>query len=127
EYEGRSLVLGIRPENIEDASTVPGAPPDRRLTVICTLREALGAEVLVHFSVAAEEVTTVADQDEYVESLEEGSDFVARARAHTRAREGRRLELVVDTRRLHFFDPETGEAIYSRSERRPVAATPARA
>jgi multiple sugar transport system ATP-binding protein len=41
--------------------------------------------------------------------------FIGRLDRTTRAREGERLELVVDTKRLHFFDPETGRGIYEPS------------
>jgi hypothetical protein len=46
------------------------------------------------------------------EAREHGTPFVARVDRSTRAREGRPLELLVDTRRLHFFEPETGRGIY---------------
>jgi multiple sugar transport system ATP-binding protein len=39
--------------------------------------------------------------------------FVARTHARSRAREGERVDLVVDTRELHFFDPETGAGVYA--------------
>jgi multiple sugar transport system ATP-binding protein len=112
-YENRRIVLGVRPEDFEDAAFAPVAPPERRLDVICTVREALGSEVLVHFSVGAEgTVTADDDDDESIEPLRGDSIFVARVHPRTRAREGERLELVVDTKRLHFFEPESGEAIY---------------
>jgi len=51
-FEAADVVIGIRPEDIEDAAFVGGAPPGRTLTTVCSLREALGSEVLVHFPVA---------------------------------------------------------------------------
>jgi multiple sugar transport system ATP-binding protein len=113
DYADRTVVLGIRPEDIDDAAALPDAPADRRLTTVCTLREALGSEILLHFPVAAEApVTEAADEEDPVEPLEgESSIFVARVHTGTRAREGDALELVVDTKRLHFFDPKTGLSI----------------
>jgi multiple sugar transport system ATP-binding protein len=96
-YEGGEVILGIRPEDIEDVAFVAEAPPERTIATVCGLREALGSEVLVHFPVAR-------DSD---------STFVARVDPQTAAREGEPLLLVVDTRRLHFFEPESGFAIYA--------------
>ena len=57
-YEGHRVIVGIRPENMEDASIMPVIPEDRRMKVDIVLREALGSEVLVHFSVDAPPVLT---------------------------------------------------------------------
>jgi multiple sugar transport system ATP-binding protein len=120
-YEGRKVVLGIRPEDIRDAASVPDAPQQRRLRAQCDLREALGAEVLVHFGVGAPVVLTqdarelAADVDTAtVGDLEEHKEavFVARLGARAALREGDDVELAVDTRRLHFFDVESGAGIY---------------
>ena len=102
-YEGANLTLGIRPEDIEDEAFVTGARSDRMLDTVCTLRVALGSEVLVHFQVGS-------------------ASFVARVDPQTAAREGERLRLVVDTRRLHFFEPAGGLAIYGAGERSGVTA-----
>jgi multiple sugar transport system ATP-binding protein len=96
-YEGGDVILGIRPEDIEDAAFVAEAPSERTIMTVCSLREALGSEVLVHFPVGRDA----------------GSTFVARVDPQTTAHEGEELRLVVDTRRLHFFEPENGHAIYT--------------
>ncbi|HEX9123781.1 MAG TPA: sn-glycerol-3-phosphate ABC transporter ATP-binding protein UgpC, partial [Actinomycetota bacterium] len=57
-YEGKRVILGLRPEDMEDASLVSDAPADRRIRSVVTLREALGADVLAHFKVQAPEVVT---------------------------------------------------------------------
>jgi multiple sugar transport system ATP-binding protein len=120
-YEGKSVVLGIRPESIEDATFVPVAPKDRSLTATVDLREALGSEILVHFSVDAPPVLTddtrelAADAGaaDLEESAEKGSwTFVARLDPRSDAKERGWIELAVDTTRLHFFDVGTGEGIY---------------
>jgi multiple sugar transport system ATP-binding protein len=99
-YEGRNVILGIRPEDFEDAAFAAGAPPERTITTVCSLREALGSEVLVHFPLTEPLGDT-------------SSTLIARVDPQTTAREGERLQLVVDTRRLHFFDPESGVAVYA--------------
>ncbi len=124
EYRSRKVVLGLRPEILRDASLVPDVPEDRRLSVTCDLREALGAEVLVHFTVDSPPVVAEDLKELAVdigaatpEDLEGGagaatSSFVARLDPATRVRKGDQLVLTVDTKRLHFFDPETNLAIY---------------
>jgi multiple sugar transport system ATP-binding protein len=121
-YEGRSLVVGIRPEDVADASLAADAPPDRRLRASVDLREALGSEVIIHFTVEAPPVLTedtrelardVGASDELEDRVEENrSTFVARLDPRTDAHERHPIELTVDTARLHFFDPETGLGIY---------------
>jgi multiple sugar transport system ATP-binding protein len=119
-YEGKQVVLGIRPEDLDDASLARfGTSGVIRVTV--DIREDMGAEVFAHFRVDAEAVET----QEVLEAMEEedvpgavrermrgGVPFIARLERGTRAREGDRLDVAVDTQRLHFFDPATGTAIY---------------
>jgi hypothetical protein len=51
-----------------------------------------------------------------MEERREGSLFVARVGRGSRAREGERIDLVVATDRLHFFDPQSGRGIYGADE-----------
>ncbi len=123
EYEGRTVVLGIRPEDMEDASLVANAPADRRIHSTVDLTEALGSDVLVHMTVQAppavtEDVRELAvdvgqEALELIEAVasEGSSTVIARLNPRTTARVGEQLELVVDTHRLHFFDPESGARI----------------
>jgi len=121
-FAGRDVILGIRPENFEDATLESDAPADRRLKVVCDLTEPLGSEVLVHFSTGAERIissATAADAGEDAD-VSFGSDtedagastrLVARVSPKSRIAEGSEIELAVDTTRLYFFDPETGATI----------------
>ena len=118
-YAGREIVLGIRPEDLEDQAFARNGGDV--LSVEVDIREDMGAEVFVHFSVDAESVATAevleAMEEEDVagavhERMRRGVPFIARLERATRAREGERIDLVVDTRRLHFFDPETGAGVY---------------
>ena len=119
-YEGRKVVLGIRPEDFEDAALERDVPPERRLTAHCDLTEPLGAEVLVYFTVSAAGLGAVAaespeDAEVRLGGREDGAGpktrLVARVSPRTRIAEGTEIELVVDTRRLYFFDPETEAAL----------------
>ena len=129
-YEGRRVVVGIRPEDMEDAEFASDAPQDRRMKVDVVLREALGAEVLIHFVVDAPPVLTedtkelvgaqegpMARTNVAVEELERAAEigtstFVASLDPRTRAVERQSVELAVDTSRVHFFDPESGLGVY---------------
>jgi multiple sugar transport system ATP-binding protein len=122
-YEERDVVLGIRPEDLEDAALVNG---DRRprLHGRVEMTEALGSEMLVHFRIAApqavtEDVRELAEDvgdDRAVGHLAAGfqpdeANLVGRFSPRTRVREGEAVEVSVDQRALHFFDPKTGLAI----------------
>jgi multiple sugar transport system ATP-binding protein len=121
-FVGRRVVMGVRPEDMEDASLVSDAPPDRRIPVVIELREALGSDVVVHFVLEAppamtEDVRELAVDvgHEALQKLEASTDrttVLARLNPRTMAQVGERMELVVDTHRLHFFDPDTGLAIW---------------
>jgi multiple sugar transport system ATP-binding protein len=121
---GRRVVLGIRPDDFEDAALTPEAPADACLSIRVDLRETLGREAYIHFVVDAPPVLTedtkelAADMD--VASLEElertaatqTTRFVASVSAKTRAIADGHAKLAVDVGGLHFFDPKTGEAIF---------------
>jgi multiple sugar transport system ATP-binding protein len=109
-FEGRRLILGVRPEDIEDAAFGDG----ERLSAVVDIRENMGSEVFVHFDAGARMVpgedvkAAVGEEAAEVKS----SAWVARLDRDTTAAERQPIELAVDTNRLHFFDPETGDAIY---------------
>jgi multiple sugar transport system ATP-binding protein len=125
-FEGRQVVVGVRPEDMEDASLLRESDDDRRLRVVCDIREDMGSEVIVHFNVEGEPVTSKEVVEALVvEDLEDqearlaaerargrGVSFVARLERETAAREREPLEVAVNVARLHFFDPETGLGIY---------------
>jgi multiple sugar transport system ATP-binding protein len=84
------------------------------------LTEALGSEIMVHFTIDAKPAVT----DEVLELAEDSGDdrapkphdteaaLVGRFGARSRVRSGGDVEVAVDTRALHFFDPQTGLGIY---------------
>jgi multiple sugar transport system ATP-binding protein len=120
-FEDRPFILGIRPEDLEDAALATGAPADRRIEATVDIREDMGSEVFVHFGAGGRPVrghdVAAAIGEEAIEATEQqtkgkGSLFVARVGRESRAREGEPVELLVTTSHLHFFDPETGLGIY---------------
>jgi multiple sugar transport system ATP-binding protein len=120
DYVGKSIILGIRPEDFEDASIESDGPSDRRLQVEIDLMEPLGADVLLYFSSAATGVVSsaaAADAGEDAgvrigdDDAASRSRLCARVSPYTKVEVGQRAELAVDTRRLYFFDPETRDAV----------------
>ena len=119
DYVGKKIILGIRPEDFEDAAIEPDAPTDRRIKVTADLTEPLGSEVLVHFGTEATAVASsaaAADAGEDAEiRLGEAEDvstrLIARVSPKSHVALGQQVELAVDTSRLYFFDPETRAAI----------------
>ena len=125
-FEGKLVVLGIRPEDLEDAAIETDAPPDHRLKGKVELTEALGSEIMVHIGVGArpaltEEVRELAedlgDERAAAESEEVArTTMVGRFSPRSQVNEGDTVEVVVDTSSLHFFDPETGLGIYDNDQ-----------
>jgi multiple sugar transport system ATP-binding protein len=123
-FDGKKVVLGLRPESMEDVSLVSDAPQDRRISATVDLREALGSQIVIHFTLNAPIVLTEDTRelahDVGAEALENltaqaesaTSRFVAQLDPRARVREGDKIELLVDTARFHFFDPETGLGSY---------------
>jgi multiple sugar transport system ATP-binding protein len=120
DYVGKSIILGIRPEDFEDASVDSSGPSDRRLKVEVDLIEPLGADVLLYFSSAATGVVSSAAAADVGEDAgirigdDDGSSkarLCARVSPYTQVEVGQPAELAVDTRRLYFFDPQTRDAV----------------
>jgi len=120
-YVGRTVVLGVRPENLEDPALLPGHPRERRLRGTVELREDLGSDVVVHLGIDAkpaltEDVRELARDVGEEQRLHEAAHatIVGRFGAQSGLDAGDPVEVVVDTRALHFFDLETGDGIYNR-------------
>jgi multiple sugar transport system ATP-binding protein len=128
DHAGKSVVLGIRPEDLEDAALASDAPADRRLKGKVVLREALGSDLMVHFVVDARpaltedarELAQDVGDERAVQEVEAGeaaeTTVVGRFDPRSNVKEGETAEVVVDTRALHFFDPETGLGIYGNDK-----------
>jgi multiple sugar transport system ATP-binding protein len=118
DFEGRQVVVGIRPEHLDDAALARDGGPTLRGNVV--LREALGSEIMVHFTVDArpaltEDVRELAqDVGEELDEAAQETTVVARFNARSRVREGQPADVAVDTSELHFFDPESGLGIYDQ-------------
>jgi multiple sugar transport system ATP-binding protein len=112
----RRVVLGIRPTDFRRGSDADPSLP--RLRVRADVVEELGAESHVLFRVDAprvdsDAVRAAADRSPDEEALlaDAGTDFTARIEGYEPVAPGTELELAVDTGRLHFFDPDSGNVL----------------
>jgi multiple sugar transport system ATP-binding protein len=122
-FEGRRVILGIRPEDLEDAALATDAPGGHELKGRLELREALGSEIMAHFAIKGAHAETDETRELRKDAGAEGTEqqigvsegeavVVGRFGARSRVKQGDTVTAVVDTRALHFFDPETGQGIY---------------
>jgi multiple sugar transport system ATP-binding protein len=117
-YAGRDVAIGIRSEDMEDASLARDTSSESRVRATVGMTEALGSEIVVHFAVDAPRVVTEdtkeLERDAHTEDVpvaHHGNTFVASFAPRSRVRPGDEIEIVVDRERIHFFDPESGLAI----------------
>ena len=125
-YVGRKIVVGVRPENLEDAALEPDTPQDQRMRGVVVLREPLGSEIVAHFTVAAPPALTedvrelardVGQESAVQAAAAEGSNetvMVGRFGPRSRIKNGDVVDVAVETGALHFFDMETGLGVYSQ-------------
>jgi multiple sugar transport system ATP-binding protein len=121
-YIGRNVIVGVRPSDFEDAVFLQeqGRPVIKAEVAIA---EELGSEVNVIFPVNAGPVqhdvmlakfdkqAQEADETEALTAEEGQSLWTARVNPKTQARAGRTIELAIDHLSLHYFDPDSGQAI----------------
>ncbi|HEX7162207.1 MAG TPA: sn-glycerol-3-phosphate ABC transporter ATP-binding protein UgpC [Trebonia sp.] len=118
DYFGRTVILGIRPSDFEDSAFADAAWP--RIDVTAGVTEGLGTEIHAIFTIDAPPVEHASiasaadrsdDEDEPFALAGGKSLWTARVSSRSAVRPGAPLQLAVDTNRLHFFDPATGESI----------------
>ena len=112
------VIVGVRPEDVHDARIVEG-DSFARIEAEVERVEAVGASLLAHFSVDAEEAKTAgvaaATGGELLEHAplveRSGASFIATFEPRSAVRGGDTVDVALDTRRLHFFDPETEQSL----------------
>jgi multiple sugar transport system ATP-binding protein len=122
-YVGRTIGLGIRPEQLEDAAIASELPGEGRLRGKVATTELLGSELLAHVEIEAPPVVTQ-EVREVLEDVDRSRvmELESEARAQrtvvvgrfgiaSEAQAGGDIEMRVDTRRLHFFDLDSEAAI----------------
>jgi multiple sugar transport system ATP-binding protein len=124
---GRKVIVGIRPEHLQDAALIGDVPEDRRLVGLVRLKEALGSEMVVHFQIEAapavlpelKELTEDFDETTLlkdIDSLDQHRQIrrtalVGRFNVATQVSENAKAQISVSPAALRFFSAETGEAI----------------
>ena len=91
-YDGKTVVLGIRPEDVHDEADFIAKSPDTVIEAKIRVYEMLGAEVFLYFDY-------------------EGANMTARVEPKTAARTGDVVKFALDAEKIHVFDKETEETI----------------
>jgi len=104
QYASNRIAVGIRPEDLSLAAA--GSP--NTLSGVVEIVEALGSELLVHFSIDAARIDLVADSE-----LAISGEGVARIDPRASVKPGERTTLAADPMRMHFFDRDNGSAIWT--------------
>ena len=116
-FENKEIVMGIRPEAFEDGNYANASEFSESIKVSVSLLEQLGSDSYIHFYKDIKPVQTeaieeiLADEGEDISVLGDNTKFIARINPNSSVVEGKEIELKIDPSKLHFFDPETGDAI----------------
>ena len=116
-FDNKEIVMGIRPEAFEDGNYANANEFSESLKVSVSLLEQLGSDSYIHFykdirpvqTEAIEEI--LADEGEDISVLGDNTKFIARINPNSTVVEGEEIELKIDPSKLHFFNPESGDAL----------------
>ena len=117
DYEGKEIVLGVRPEAFEDSVYANKKEFSEEINIHISLLEQLGSDTYIHFykdinpvqTEAIEEI--LADEGEDISVLGTQTKFIARINPNATIEEGKDITLSINPSKLHFFNPETGLSI----------------
>ena len=116
-FENKEIVMGIRPEAFEDGNYANESEFSESIKVSVSLLEQLGSDSYIHFYKDIKPVQTeaieeiLADDGEDISILGDNTKFIARINPNSTVVEGEEIELKIDPSTLHFFNPDTGDAI----------------
>jgi len=109
-FAGKKIVVGLRPEHLPAATDATTGPT---ITGNVDLVEALGSELVIHFTIDAHRVRAEGATDEDEDATARSGEGVARVEPGTKVAVGDRLKFAVSTEGMQFFDPETEQAIWT--------------
>ena len=118
-YEGRDVLVGMRPEAFADAAHEASTEGRHLFEARISLTQSMGSEVIAHFepaggAVQTEDVSSFTGEQEDVagrDQLSSAHQLVGRFDPRTKAAAGSSLTVSLDLDRIHFFDPETELAL----------------
>ena len=126
--DGRKVIVGVRPEHMEDASLISERHSGVLFKTTIDLLESMGSELYAHFKVGSgvesdelRELAEDAGAGELPHAAGEEGRAIARLSADSTVRVGRESELWLETDKLQFFDPENGRSLAVK-EQEPAAA-----
>jgi multiple sugar transport system ATP-binding protein len=109
-YAGQAVVVGLRPEHLPAADSGSTGPV---LAGDVDLVEALGSELVIHFTIDAKRVVAEGAHAADAEAATISGEGVARVDPRTPAKAGDRLNFAIDFDGIQFFDPDSGAAIWT--------------
>jgi multiple sugar transport system ATP-binding protein len=109
-FAGKKIILGLRPEHLPAATDGSTGP---RLTGNVDLVEALGSELMIHFTIDARRVRAEGATSDDEDATAQSGEGVARVEPGTRVKVGDKLTFAVKGDGMQFFDPETEQAIWN--------------
>jgi multiple sugar transport system ATP-binding protein len=128
---GRDVIVGIRPEDFEDPALVSDDNKGSGITFQTTIDvvESLGSEKYVYFTqelgtVDVAELNELARDSGRADTGGTGETVVARLDPATRITEGENVDLWLDARKLHIFDPATGQNLTLGDSGSPASSAP---
>ena len=116
-FEGKEIVVGIRPEAFEDSVYANKKEFSEQVSIKVSLLEQLGSDTYVHFYKDIKPVQTeaieeiLADDGEDISVLGDETKFIARINPNSAVEEGQKINLALDPTKIHYFDPDSGLAI----------------
>jgi len=117
DFEGKEIVVGIRPEAFEDSVYANEKEFSEQVSIEVSLLEQLGSDTYIHFYKDIKPVQTeaieeiLADEGEDISVLGDETKFIARINPNSNVEEGQKINLALDPTKLHYFDPDSGLAI----------------
>ena len=108
-FAGKKIVVGLRPEHLPAATDADSGP---KLTGNVDLVEALGSELVIHFTIDARRVRAEGATSDDEDATAQHGEGVARVDPGTRVKVGDKITFAVNVAGMQFFDPETEQAIW---------------